>query len=636
MSAIGGVLVHRAGLGALPLARGLLDRMAHRAPDGRQFHDDRDLALAQGALRATPEASWNPQPVFVGDWVVVVDGRVDDRVGLFARLQLGRDDGRPDEALFAGAWREWGVDLGLHVVGDFALAAWHTPSRTLWLIRDRVGVRPLYWVRNAQLFGFASEAEALLSLPAVSSAPDSDRVRYYLAPALGDGDPSGSWYRDVHKLRPGQWLKVAAEGKVETGRWWRPEPLEPLRLRDRAEYQQAFREVFGEAVRCRLRAPATPALMLSGGIDSAAVLAMLRRGRPRHEMACQLVSVVSDLADQCPETANILQMHRGERDTVRLPVPSFAGPLGSVDFAPLPWSPAHPVDNALLLPMLVYRAVQAMGGRVVLDGMDGDLVMWSRADRAARLALGGDWRNGWREARLSSQNHTYLQGLPAGRMLARGLLSRLQPAPVFALRQACLVHSRKALGPWLSSHQVRTGQLRKRLWRRRVDRHRATAGLTHTEGLAYAWEHGGLFRAMEGMDHLAARFGIEPRHPWSDQRVLDFFLRLPEEQVTADGWTKHIARAACEPWLGCQVAWHSGKSHLGHQLAGAAVDCASDRLAQWLGEDGVLAAWVERDALAQVRHSVLAGRGGLPAVELGSLAAWMEALERPTDGFDLG
>ena len=151
--------------------------------------------------------------------------------------------------------------------------------------------------------------------------------------------------------------------------------------------------------------------------------------------------------------------------------------------------------------------------------------------------------------------------------------------------------------------------------------------MTHAEGLAHVWEHGGLFRSMEGMDHLAARFGIEPRHPWSDQRVLDFFLRLPEEQVTAEGWTKYIARAACEPWLGADVVWQSRKGHLGHQLAGAAVDHARPRLAKWFAADGVLADWVEPDALAGVRAAVAAGAGGLAALELGSLAAWMENLE---------
>lgn len=637
MGAIAGIVALHESIDAEASIRALMQRMAHRAPDGRRVVGGPGMALGHGALLATPTARAGLQPLQAGEWLLAVDGRIDDRDDLFRQLQLGADDGCPDEALWAAAWQRWGAQLGLHVVGDFAVAAWHIPSRTLWLVRDRVGVRPLYWVHPSRVFAFASEAEPLLSLPNVSSTPDPDRVRYYLAPVLGDGDPAGSWYRDVRKLRPGHWLKLEVDGGVETGCWWRPQPLAPLQLRDRREYQDAFLEVFGAAVRCRLKASGKPALMLSGGIDSAAVLAMIRRGRPGVDPGCQVVSVVSDRGPQCPETANILQMHAAEPDVVSLPVPSMAGRVDRHDFARLPWSPAHPVDNSLLLPMLVYRAVQAMGGRVVLDGMDGDLVMWSRKHRAARLVLAGQWRAGWREAQRSARTHTYLQGLSPASILARGLLGRLQPTSVVALRHARVISSpRPALGPGLSARQIRMGQLGAQLWRQRVDRHRATARLTHAEGLADVWEHVGLFRGMEGMDHLAARFGIEPRHPWSDQRVLDFFLRLPEEQVAADGWTKYIARAACEPWLGRDVAWHSGKGHLGHQLADAAVDHARGRLLELLAPHGVLADWVEEGALAKVRQAVADGGGGLPALDLGTLAAWIAALDEQDFGYDLG
>lgn len=643
MACVAGVLALKADGDAAACTQVLLRAMAHRAPEGSRVLASAPIALAHGALLATPEARAGLQPLQVDEWLLAVDGRIDDRADLRGRLLPTAEPTVPDEVLWAAAWRRWRHELGEHVVGDFALAAWHVPSRTLWLLRDRAGARPLYWVRNAHLFAFASEAEALLSLPGVSRERDPDRVRYYLAPALGDGDPNGSWYRDVRKLRPGRWMKVTETGEVETGRWWSPQPLTPLQLRDDGEYQEAFREVFGEAVRCRLRAPTRPALMLSGGIDSAAVLAMVRRGAPEGMAAdagvdandgkrrggqggapCQVVSVVSDDRARCDETANILRMHADEADGLRLPVPSFGGALSRGAFASLPWSPAHPVDNSLLLPMLVYRAVQDAGGRVVLDGMDGDLVMWSRNDRAARLALAGQWRAAWHEARQSSQTHTYLQGVHPARILVKGMAARLQPSSVVALRQGRLLWGwRGALGPWLATEQVQSHHLARRLWRERVQRHRATRGFTHAQGLAYAWEHAGLFRGMEGMDHLAGRFGIEPRHPWCDQRVLDFFLRLPDAQVASGGWTKRIARAACEPWLGAQVAWHSGKGHLGHQLAAAAVSHDPAHLQALLGPGGPLDGWVAPSVLAATRAALDQGVSDLAAVQLGTLAAWM-------------
>lgn len=626
MACVAGVLALKADGDASACTQVLLRAMAHRAPHGSQVVASAPIALGHGALLATPEARAGLQPLQVDEWLLVVDGRIDDRADLRARLLPTAEPAVPDEVLWAAAWRRWRHELGQHVVGDFALVAWHVPSRTLWLLRDRAGVRPLYWVRTPHLFAFATEAEALLNLPGISRERDLDRVRYYLAPALADGDPNGSWYRDVRKLRPGRWMKVTEAGEVETGRWWSPQLLPPLQLRDDGEYQEAFREVFGEAVRCRLRAPTRPALMLSGGIDSAAVLAMVRRGVGDDAWpVCRVVSVVDDRGVACDETANILRMHADEPDGLRLPVPSFSGAVSRDAFAPLPWSPAHPVDNSLLLPMLVYRAVQGAGGRVVLDGLDGDLVMGSRNDHAARLAMAGRWRAAWREARQSSRTHTYLQGLHPARILAQGVASRWQPSSVAALRHARLLWRwRDSLGPWLATEQVHSQRLDRRLWRERVQRHRATHGLTHAHRLAYAWEHVGLFRGMEGMDHLAGRFGIEPRHPWCDQRVLDFFLRLPEAQVTSDGWTKRVARAACEPWLGTQVAWHSGKGHLGYQLADAAVGHDPQRLGALLAPGGPLAGWVQPDVLAATRDGLGRGAEAMAALQLGTLAAWLQ------------
>lgn len=635
MGCVAGVLIHKAGIEPVGLGQALLRAMAHRAPDGTRLWSQSPAVLAHGALLATPEACSGLQPLQVDEWVLVVDGRVDDREALAARLQLDVPADAPDEVLWAAAWRRWRHELGHHVVGDFAMAAWHVPSRTLWLLRDRAGVRPLYWVETPDLFAFASEAEALLQLPGISREPDPDRVRYYLASALLDGDPAGSWYRDVRKLRAGHWLKVSEGGAVATGCWWRPQARPPLRLRDDREYQEAFLEVFSQAVYCRLRAPVRPTLMLSGGMDSAAILAMVKRGGDGAAEACQAVSVVSDEGAACPETANILRMHEGLQDAVRLPVPSFDGGVTRTAFAPLPWSPAHPVDNSLLLPMLVYRAVQAAGGRVVLDGMDGDLVMWSRTDRAGRLALRGQWRAAWREARASSRMHTYLQGRHPAGILLRGIASRLQPAPMAALRHRWQAR-RRELGPWLATEQVLSQRLVQRLAQQRAERHRATHGLGHAEGLAYAWEHAGLFRTMEGMDHLASRFGIEPRHPWCDQRVLDFFLALPEEQVASAGWTKRIARAASEPWLGADVVWHSGKGHLGHHLVAAAVGHEPGRLARLLADEGVLQGWVAPAALAAAR-----GDGGslpnpMATLHVVTLAAWLAALADGGPGSDLG
>ncbi|MEJ1715139.1 asparagine synthase-related protein, partial [Escherichia coli] len=86
-----------------------------------------------------------------------------------------------------------------------------------------------------------------------------------------DEDRSGTLYRDIQRLLPGEVLEAAADGRVALRRYWAFGPLEPLRLPSHDACVEAFRAVFDDAVRVRLRSPTTPALMLSGGIDSAAI-----------------------------------------------------------------------------------------------------------------------------------------------------------------------------------------------------------------------------------------------------------------------------------------------------------------------------------------------------------------------------
>jgi asparagine synthase (glutamine-hydrolysing) len=71
---------------------------------------------------------------------------------------------------------------------------------------------------------------------------------------------------------------------------------------------------------------------------------------------------------------------------------------------------------------------------------------------------------------------------------------------------------------------------------------------------------------MEGFDRVAARYGVEPRHPWSDKRLVEFYLRLPLRQKARDGWTKYLVRKAMAPSLDADVRWHTGKHHLGMGL----------------------------------------------------------------------
>jgi asparagine synthase (glutamine-hydrolysing) len=90
--------------------------------------------------------------------------------------------------------------------------------------------------------------------------------------------------------------------------------------------------------------------------------------------------------------------------------------------------------------------------------------------------------------------------------------------------------------------------------------------LSIEQDLIRALTQPGIPCTMEGFDQVAAQYGIEPRHPWSDKRLIEFYMRLPLSQKTRRGWTKFLLRKTMEPYLAPNVIWNSGKQHLGWQL----------------------------------------------------------------------
>lgn len=631
MAAISGVLRFDGAPVAGALLRHIAGRMAHRSPDGIHVHDGGAVAIGFGALHAAPQALNEMQPVALADgsWLVV-DGRIDDRVALARALGMARNpiDLLGDAALFAQAWLRWREELWRHVWGDYALAAWEPARQQLSLVRDRIGVRPLYWARTPSMLAFASEAEALLGIDGIPCEPDPERVASNLVPIFDDTDRGATLYREVRRVMPGELLEADAGGGVRLRRYWSFGPVELLRLHSPEAYVDAFREVFDDAVRVRLASPGTPALMLSGGIDSASVHASaLGQGLP-----LQRVSVVAEQRRAEAERANIEALLAQSTTPLRLPVPGLEALVDLPALVREVFEHAHPVCNSILLPMLVNQAAAAAGSRVMLDGIDGDLATSTPTNYIGRMALAGRPLAAWREARAAAKTHTYLQHLSAGRIFASGVASRLEPEWLARWRYR-LADTRAGDAPFRGlMHPQRSAalRLRERVLQQRL-RLRADPALRDWTGYRHwVWTQPGLMRGMEGFDLAAARFGVEARHPWCDQRVLEFFLRVPMDVVVRDGWTKHVARAAYAPELGA-VAWHSGKQHLGPQVTRVVLEAGRAWVDDALADAaGVLAEWLDPEALSQTRRAWAAGTADAVAndriMEIATLQRWLAGM----------
>jgi len=560
-----------------PVEPGLIESMtaamSHRGPDGIAHWSKGSVALGQCMLRTTPESLEETQPLANEDasLILVMDGRIDNREELL--LEMRRNGvalrGQSDANLVLGAYRLWGEDSPRHLLGDFAFAVWDEHRQHLFCARDHFGVKPFYYFRSAQLLAFASEEEAFFGLPGVTGNPNEDRIAYLLVPSFEAFDFNVSWLRDILKLGAGNSMSVPVDGRVSTRTYWRLESMEELRYKTDAEYEEAFRSVFLESVRCRMRARGNPALMLSGGMDSASVAAAAwETARESPEQAMHTFSVISDHPQECAETRNIFAVARGHEQHAYLA--SAGGGDGAItddDLTEAAWSHAHPVDNSLLLPALMYGAARRLGHRGMLDGIDGDLVTHTPVHYQASLLRTGAWREAWQEAKLAAVDNTYQRGLTASEIMARSAWHALAP---FWLKQTKFRAERFisaggfGIAP-INPEFAKEIHLAERLADEK-SRALAQSRQTDQEKHIQVLTQPGITRGMEGYDRVAARRGIEPRHPWADVRLVEFYVRLPIRQKVRQGWTKYLLRRALAPRLSAEVCWHSGKAHLGAQL----------------------------------------------------------------------
>lgn len=263
--------------GRQPVDPALLDRMtdamAHRGPDGRGTFHSPGVGLGHRRL-AIIDLEGGHQPLRSGArWATVFNGEVYNYQRIRPTLP-GPWQTHSDTEVMLRSYEVHGLDGLRPLVGMWGVAIWDEQERRLVVIRDRLGVKPVYY---AELPGggvaFASELRALLEHPGVDRALDADALaqlltyRYIPAPR--------TLYRGIKKLLPGHAAFVDDTG-LRFERYWdvRPQPVP----RTDAEAELAFLEAFDDAVRLRMVSDVPVGVFLSGGIDSAAVLQAMGKG----------------------------------------------------------------------------------------------------------------------------------------------------------------------------------------------------------------------------------------------------------------------------------------------------------------------------------------------------------------------
>jgi len=554
MSGITG-LFHR---DARPVDRADLSRMneaiAHRGPDASDAWSDGAVGLGHVMLWTTPESLKEKLPLVShsGDLVITADARIDNREELISSLDL---NGRPrenisDSELILLAYERWGERCPEKLIGDFAFAIWDKRKEVLFCARDRMGMRPFYYYRSGQDFVFGSEIKALLCLPQVPGRLNETRIGDYLLDLYED--TTMTFYRDVLRLPPAHCLTVNREG-ARIGSYWSVDTSRQLKLGSDEEYAEAYREVFTEAVRCRLRSAFPVFSTLSGGLDSSSISGVARELLAGGDRGLHTASIVYKDMPEIDESPYIDAVLAGGDLTPHYVYGDQISPMTDIDR--MLYHQDEPFAGAnMFLHWALSRTTQEEGGRTLLDGMYGDATVSLGLGLLPELVRGGRWLALRREIRQIAR---------AAQMSPYTLLweRAVKPAVPEAVRRGWR-WLRYRNGHWVPPDHINPEFARRiGLAERFMDLvgHNPRVPRSSREEHHSYFATGLLPYTLEVGDRVAQAFSIDWRCPFLDFRLVELCLALPGDQKLHDGVNRVVARRALAGVLPEKVCWRRDK-----------------------------------------------------------------------------
>ncbi len=642
----------------------MVDILEHRGPDGKGVWSEGPAGLGHRMLWTTPESKRERLPLSdkTGDLVLTADARIDNRQELLALLDFARRPGQEvtDSEIILSAYEKWGERCPERLLGDFAFAVWDRRRQVLFCARDHLGVKPFFYYHSGQTVIFGSEIKALLCLAEVPRRLNEVKVADYLSDVLQD--KAITFYKGILRLPPGHCLTASRKG-VSLREYWSLDPSRELRLGSDDEYDEAFREVFTEAVRCRVRSVLPLGSTLSGGLDSSSITCVARQLLQQNgNHPLQTFSAVFDEVRECDERPYIDAILAQGGLESHYVYPEQTGPMG--DLERVFWHADEPpyAPNLYILWSL-YRAAGHRGVRVLLDGVLGDQAVSHGTAYLAELAREGQWKA---FADASHRLSEYFQSPPLrylehygtaqlarlarrGRWLAladqsrqiskhfdvspRKLILRhgiwpLAPKAVRSSWRALKMRARQR-EPWASIVKpefARRVGLKERF--QVLEGERLKPAGSEREHHFRSLTSGAYSYGLEVLDMAAAAFTVEPRHPFVDRRLVEFCLALPPEQKLANGWSRFVLRRAMAGILPDEVRWRERHSNLSGSFTHTLLTLERQRLDETiLNDPSTIEEYVDLTTLREkYRRFLPDGRPG-PAVTVwkaANLALWLE------------
>ncbi len=520
--------------GAVGSMQAPLDSLAHRGPDDsgwiahpshpspRPFHSV--LLHRRLSILDLSAAGHQPMASVDGAHTIVFNGEIYNYRELREELEnAGRVfRTQTDTEVLLNAYIHWGPACLRRLIGMFAFAVRDERRRCLFLARDFVGMKPLYYVRSVGGLAFASEVKALLDWLPLKRTVQPQRLYEYLRWDCTDHGGDTLW-GEIRQVPAAHYLEVPLESpeQGEPVRYWNLPGGETLDI-SFDEAARRLREMFLQNIRLHLRSDVPVGAALSGGIDSSAIVAAMRAVEPSAE-----IHAFSYVADEpaLSEERWVDLVGKHARAIVHKIQPRPGELIDDLDR--LIGTQDEPFGStSMYAQYCVFRAARQSGIKVMLDGQGADelLAGYGRyvPARLSTLCRTGRWIAAWRLARCSSrsaQSKIWLQTcrllMPAAaqRMLERWMMPAWLNAAWFRERGVALDGARRGV------------DLRNEL--------RQTVSVTSLPQL------------LRYEDRNSMASSVESRLPFLTPDLAEFLLKLPDDYILGgDGLTKRVFRQA--------------------------------------------------------------------------------------------
>jgi asparagine synthase (glutamine-hydrolysing) len=576
---------------------GMTAAIQHRGPDGGATAAFPQAALGHRRLAIIDRAG-GAQPMANEDetlWIVF-NGEVYNHHGLRRELiALGhRFRSTSDTEAILHAYEEYGPACVDKLEGMFAFAVYDRRRHDLFIARDRLGKKPLFWAVFDGVIHFGSEIKALAASPAFDDAIDLSGLEGYLS--LGYIPAPGTIYQHVHKLEPGHWLHVV-DGKITVRKYWDIERFDD----DRRPADQIVEELdalLRDAVRERLESEVPLGAFLSGGIDSGLVVSYMAEAATRQVVTTSVgfgESGHNELEAAGCTAQHVGTVHHAEIVNPRLDdvldwiVGSFDEPFADASAIPTFYVSANARRH-------VTVALSGDGGDESFGGYDFRYVPHAIESAVARLGFGAAGRGA---AAALSRVWPRSAGLPRPLRLARTFdnLSADRASAYYA--DLCFLKpdgARRLLGlkPTRDPAASPVFDLVTAPYRRCTSEHAV-------QRAEYADLKGYLSNdVLVKVDRMSMAHGLEVRCPLLDRRIVEFAFRVPVTTKMPGLRPKVLLRRLAEgrvPERVRHLPKHGFTAPISEWLAGRSAEAFR---ADVLGPDSQAAAWIDTKQVARL------------------------------------